>query len=203
MAGKRIGIMGGTFNPIHLGEMLIGENAYDAYNLDEVLFVPRSSVKLNEDILDEKTRINLTGIAIEDNSHFALSTLEVSRDDSHTYQTIEILKNKHPENTYFYIVGADEFVQMDTWNTPEKIFSEVEILVAPRLGTDSKDLNAKANEYQEKYNAKIHYLPMNCIDISSSVVREKVKKNKSIRYMVHYKAIEYINKNNLYKETDR
>lgn len=202
MAGKRVGIMGGDFNPIHLGQMIIAENAYESYNLDEILFVPRGNAYLSEDILDEKTRITLTGIAIEDNSHFALSTLEVDRGDSYTFQTIETLKEKNPDNKYFYIVGADTFIKMGDWKKPEYLFSEVEILVAPRIGTDSKDVNAKANEYQEKYNAKIHYLPINCVDISSSAIRQKVRDNKSLRYMVHYKVIEYINKNNLYKDQD-
>lgn len=202
MAGKRVGIIGGTFNPIHLGHMLIAENAYETFNLDEVLFVPSGAAYLKEDVLDEKTRITLTGISIEDNSHFALSTIEVDRGNSFTYQTIETLKEKNPQNTYFYIVGADAFVNMGTWKCPEKIFSEVTVLVAARLGTDSKEVNSKAAEYKEKYNADIQFLPINTIDISSSELRQKVRDGKSLRYMVHYRVIEYINKNNLYREAD-
>lgn len=200
MAGKRVGIMGGTFNPIHLGQMIIGESAYETFNLDEILLVPSGAAYLKEDVLDEKTRITLTGIAIEDNSHFALSTIEVDRGNSFTYQTIETLKEKNPDNEYFYIVGADAFIEMGSWKCPEKIFSEVQILVAPRLGTDTKDVNAKAEEYKEKYGAQIHFLPINCIDISSSEIRKKVRQDKSIRYTVHYRVIEYIKRYNLYKE---
>lgn len=200
MAGKRVGIMGGTFNPIHLGEMIIAENACETYELDEILFVPRGSIYYKEDLLDEKTRITLTGIAIEDNSHFALSTIEIDRGDSFTYQTIETLKEKNPQNTYFYLVGSDTFVEMPGWKYPEKIFSEVEIIVAPRLGVDEELIKKTTAELKEKYDAKINFLPITCVDLSGSAVREKVKKNKSIRYMVHYKVIDYINKNNLYKE---
>jgi len=200
MAGKKVGIMGGTFNPIHLGQMIIGEVAYETFNLDEILLVPSGAAYLKEDVLDEKTRITLTGIAIEDNNHFALSTIEVDRGNSFTYQTIETLKEKNPDNEYYYIVGADAFIEMDTWKSPDKIFSEVAILVAPRLGTDAKDVNVKAQEYKEKYGATIHFLPMNCIDISSSEIRKKVRQDKSIRYTVHYRVIEYIKRYNLYKE---
>lgn len=202
MAGKRVGIMGGTFNPIHLGEMLIGENAYETFDLDEILFVPRGSIYYKEDLLDEKTRITLTGIAIEDNSHFALSTIEVDRGDSFTYQTIETLKEKNPLNTYFYIVGYDTYVDMPTWKNPDKIFSEVEIIVAPRLGVPEELVEKTTKELEEKYNAKIHFLHFNCLDISGTSIRDRVKKNKSIRYMVHYKVIEYINKFNLYQDNE-
>lgn len=194
--------MGGTFNPIHLGQMIVGEICIDTYNLDEVLLVPRGEAFIDEDLLDAKTRITMTGIAIEDNSHFALSTLEVDRGNSYTYQTLETLKGKNPDTTYYYIVGADYFVKMGDWKYPEKVFSEVEIIVAPRLDFTKEEVEAKAAEYQNKYGAKINYLPINPVDLSSKKIRERIKSNKSIRYMVHYKVIEYINKNNIYSDQD-
>lgn len=200
MAGKRVGIMCGTFNPIHLGQMIIAENACELFNLDEVLFVPRGDAFYKEDMLDEKTRINLVGIAIEDNPNFALSTLEVERGNSYTCETIETLKQKNPDNTYFLIVGADTFVEMGSWKNVAYDFNEVTVLVANRLGTSNEEVVSKANEYKDKYNAKIELLPISCVDISSKDIRTKVRENKSIRYMVHYKVIEYIKKNNLYKE---
>ena len=80
---KKVGIMGGTFNPIHLGHLILAEAAYEACDLDEVLFVPSgcSYMKNQSDILDAKTRVSLTGLAIEDNPHFALSTIEIDRDE--------------------------------------------------------------------------------------------------------------------------
>lgn len=200
MAGKRVGIMCGTFNPIHLGQMIIAENACELYDLDEVLFVPRGDAFYKEDMLDEKTRINLVGIAIEDNPNFALSTLEVERGNSYTCETIETLKTKNPDNTYFLIVGADTFVDMGNWKNAEYDFKEVTVLVANRLGTEPSLVKEKEEEYKEKYNAKIEMLPISCVDISSKDIRTKVRKGKSIRYMVHYKVIEYIKKNKLYKE---
>ncbi len=200
MAGKRVGIMCGTFNPIHLGQMIIAENACELYDLDEVLFVPRGDAFYKEDMLNEKTRINLVGIAIEDNSHFALSTLEVERGNSYTCETIETLKLKNPDNTYFLIVGADTFIDMGNWKNAEYDFKEVTVLVANRIGTSLTEVEDKMKEYKEKYDANIEILPISCVDISSKDIRKKVRANKSIRYMVHYKVIEYIKKNNLYKE---
>lgn len=200
---KKVGIMGGTFNPIHLGHMLIAENAYETFELDEILFVPSGIPYMKEDVLDAKTRITMTGIAIEDNSHFALSTLEVDRDgNSYSYETIRDLKAANPDVEYYFIVGADSLFKMDKWKCPEKIFKEVTILVAKRLGHDDAELEEKIKELTEKYEADIRILPINCVDISSTSIRDKVRNHKSIRYMVHYRVIEYIEKNHIYWSED-
>ena len=158
---------------------------------------------MKEDVLDAKTRITMTGIAIEDNSHFALSTIEVDRDgNSYSYETIRDLKAANPNIEYYFIVGADSLFKMDKWMCPEKIFNEVVILVARRLGNDGPELDEKVAELKEKYNADIRMLPINCVDISSTNIRDKAKNHKSIRYMVHYRVIEYINKNHIYWSED-
>lgn len=200
---KKVGIMGGTFNPIHLGHMLVAENAYEAYGLDEILFVPSGIPYMKEDVLDAKTRITMTGIAIEDNCHFALSTIEVDRDgNSYSYETIADLKKANPQTEYYFIVGSDSLFKMDKWKCPEKIFNEVVVLVAPRLGYSSDEMNERIAELKEKYNADIRVLPMNCVDISSTAIRDKVRNNKSLRYLVHYRVIEFIEKHKLYKNEE-
>ncbi|MBO7333503.1 MAG: nicotinate-nucleotide adenylyltransferase [Lachnospiraceae bacterium] len=205
MTKKRVGIMGGTFNPIHLGHLLIAESAYEAFDLDEILFIPCGKSHLKEDVLDAKTRISMIGEAIEDNPHFALSTIEVEREGySYSYETIAELKAKNPHVEYYFIVGADSLMYMDNWMKPEGIFNEVTVLVASRKGTSVEELNKKIDELKAKYEkADIRVLPISNTDISSSEIRERVKEGKSIRYMVHYKVIEFINKNHIYsKEND-
>ena len=106
MSKKRVGIMGGTFNPIHLGHLILAENAYEELELDEVLFVPSGNPYMKEygDVLDAKTRIDLVGEAIEDNCHFALSRIEVDRGgNSYSYETIAALKAENPDTEYFFI----------------------------------------------------------------------------------------------------
>ena len=199
---KKVGIMGGTFNPIHLGHMLVAENAYETFDLDEILFVPSGESYMKENVLDAKTRITMTGVAIEDNSHFALSTIEVDRGgNSYSYETIEELKKHNPNTEYYFIVGADSLMNMEKWKNPEKIFNEVTILVAVRMGCTKDQLIEKIEELKEKFKgAKFFILPINTVDISSTSIRDKVRKGKSIRYMVHYKVIEYIKKNHIYLE---
>ncbi len=199
--GKKVGIMGGTFNPIHIGHMLIAENAYETFGLDEILFVPTGNSYMKENVLDKKTRITMTGISIEDNPHFALSTLEVEREGkSYSYETIETLKQKYPENTYYFIVGADSFVSMDTWKHPERIFAGCTVLVASRIGIDDSAIDEKIAEYAFKYGASVNKLPIRCVDISSSELRQRAKEGRSLRYQVHYRVNDYILKNNLYKD---
>ena len=107
--GKKVGILGGTFNPIHIGHLILAEQAYDEYKLDEILFIPTgiSHFKDPNVVLDKKKRISMTGGAIDDNPHFALSTIETDRPgNSYTYETLEELKRVNPDTEYYLIVGA-------------------------------------------------------------------------------------------------
>ncbi|MGL5260148.1 MAG: nicotinate-nucleotide adenylyltransferase, partial [Lachnospiraceae bacterium] len=186
---KRVGIMGGTFNPIHLGHLILGENAYEELELDEILFVPSGNpyMKNYVDVLDTKTRITMTGDAIEDNPHFALSTIEVDRDgNSYSYQTIETLKENNPNTDYYFIIGADSLFLMENWMHPEKIFPEVTIAVAVRGEYDHEKLDQKIEELKEKYKGTIVKLSCRSVDISSTNIRKRVKEGKSIRYMVRH-----------------
>ena len=198
---KRVGIMGGTFNPIHLGHLILAEHAYEQLELDEVLFVPSGNPYMKDcgDVLDAKTRIDLVGEAIEDNCHFALSRIEVDRGgNSYSYETIASLKEANPDTEYFFMVGADSLFMMDKWMCPEKIFNEVTIAVAIRGGYTDDKLEEQIKVLEEKYNTKIVRLHSRSVDISSTQIRERVREGKSIRYMVHYKTAEVIKKKHLY-----
>lgn len=199
---KKVGIMGGTFNPIHLGHMLIAENAYETFGLDEILFVPTGKSYLKSDVLNSKTRISMIGVAIEDNPHFALSTIEVDRDGySYSYETIAELKRQNPTTEYYFIVGADSLMYMENWKNPELIFPEVTVLVASRKGTTDKELNEKIEYLCKKFpGTDIRILPINEVALSSTEIRERVKEGRSIRYMVQHRVIDYINKYKIYSE---
>ncbi|MFI3214287.1 MAG: nicotinate-nucleotide adenylyltransferase [Eubacteriales bacterium] len=200
---KRVGIMGGTFNPIHLGHLILAENACEELNLDEVLFIPSGNpyMKNPADVLDSKTRITMAGEAIEDNPHFALSTIEVDRGgDSYTYETIAELKKHNPTTEYFFIVGADNLFSMDSWICPEKIFSEVTIAAAIRDDLTVEELEKQIKVLNDKYQAKIIILSCRNVDISSTKIRERVREGKSIRYMVRHKTEMFIKRYNIYQE---
>ncbi len=199
---KKVGIIGGTFNPIHIGHLILAERARDEYELDEILFVPTgiSHFKDPKIVIDKKMRISMTGDAIGSNPHFALSTIETDRPgNSYTSETLEILKKENPDTEYYFIIGADSLFQIELWKDPHIIMKDAIILVSVREGQSLDSLKLKADELRAKYNATINVLKMPYIDISSTEIRDRVKKGLSIRYMVDESTLNFIRKNGLYK----
>ena len=198
---KKVGIIGGTFNPIHLGHLILAEYAYDEYQLDEILFIPsgKSYFKDPKTILDKKMRITLTGEAIEDNPHFALSTLETDRPgNSYTYETLEELRKKNPDVHYYLIIGADSLFQIESWKSPDIIMNNAIILAASRKDQGIDILKEKADELMKKFHSEIHILTCPMIDISSTDIRNRIKEGKSIKYLVKEQTENYIKKYQLY-----
>ena len=112
---RRIGIMGGTFNPVHVGHLLLAENAYSMFSLDEILFIPSGCPYMKDpnEILDGATRLRMTELSIRDNPHFFLSSMEIDRGGyTYTCQTLEQLEKENPDCDYFFIMGADSLFQM-------------------------------------------------------------------------------------------
>lgn len=198
---KKVGIMGGTFNPIHLGHLILAEAAYEACDLDEVLFVPSgcSYMKNQSDILDAKTRVSLTGLAIEDNPHFALSTIEIDRDgNSYSYETIDTLKKQNPDTEYYFIVGADTLYSIENWKHPEIFIPSCTILAAVRFDVSMDEMQKQADYLMEKFGGRIELLPTKHIDISSSDIRARLHANREVRYVLPDSVLLYIKKNHLY-----
>lgn len=203
---KKVGILGGTFNPVHMAHLIIAEVAQEDAGLDAVLFVPSgcSYLKDTSEILPAKDRINMTGLAIEDNPRFALSTIETDRaGNSYTCDTLLEMKERYPDQEYYLIVGADNLFTMEEWKDAEVIFQNAKILAAVRGDKKPADMAEKTAQLKEKYGADISLLNVRCVDISSSVIREKVAAGRSIRYMVPDKVREYILKNHLYQKKEK
>lgn len=201
---KKVGIMGGTFNPIHLGHLIMAEAAKETFGLDEILFIPTGISYLKDNVLDGKTRITMTGIAIEDNSNFALSTIEVDRDGiSYSYETLLTLKEENPNSEYYFIAGADSLFQMEDWKHPEILFENCIVLAAAREGYQKDEFEVKIAHLKEKFNADIRLLSTRVVDITSTNIRNIVNENKSIRYMVHKNVYDYILKHQLYRDNEK
>ncbi len=202
---KKTGILGGTFNPIHMAHLIIAEIALEEAELDEILFIPSGCSYLKDaaDILPAKERIHMTGLAIEDNPKFALSTIETDREgNSYTCDTLLELRERYPDQENYLIVGADNLFTMEEWKDPEVIFQNAKILAAVRGGKKRDDMEEKIRELKEKYSADITLLPIKHVDISSSMIREKVARGCSIRYMLPEGVRQYIIKNHFYEAKD-
>ncbi len=199
---KKIGIMGGTFNPIHLGHLLLAEEAKTQVGLDEILFMPSgcSYMKEESSILSAKERIKMTALAIEDNPSFSLSTLETEREGAtYTYETLMLLKEQNPQNEYYFILGADNLFSIEKWKNPQLIFENCILIAAVRGDKDIIQVKEKADLLTEKFGAKVILLSERMVDISSTEIRERIKQGLSVRYMIPQKVFSYIEKYKLYQ----
>lgn len=199
---RRIGIMGGTFNPIHFGHLMLAEQAYQEFSLDEVIFLPsgRPPHKRAE-ILSDTDRKEMILLAIQDNSHFSFSSLELEREGTtYTVDTMVQLKERYPRDDFYFIVGADSFFSLENWHSPRQLFSQTRFLVATRNGHGKKELERHKNRLEEWYDAKVEFLDFPNMDISSSAIRKRVQAGKSITYYVPKNVEEYIWDHGLYRE---
>ncbi len=198
---KRTGILGGTFNPIHIGHLLLAQNALEFCELDRVLIMPSgcSYLKDPQTIADTGHRINMTALAIKDNARFELSTIETDRPgNSYTCETLEYLCEKEPDTEFYYIIGADTLFTIDTWKDPQGIFNRCRIVCARRGGYSDSQLMDRSAYLKDRFNADI--ILMDCVEmpVSSTDIRNLLKKGHSCKYYLDDKVIEYIRINGLY-----
>ena len=198
---KKVGIMGGTFNPVHQGHLILAENAFEQVSLDEVLFMPSKNPphKSKKEILSQEHRCNMVKLAIRNNPHFNLSMVEIEREGTtYTADTLTLLTKEHPDSQYYFIVGADSLFMMQDWMEPQTVFNHCIILVARRDHMNVDELERQSSYLKETYGARIILLDMPTIDISSNLIRDRLSQNKTVRYYVPEDVITYITKNNLY-----
>jgi nicotinate-nucleotide adenylyltransferase len=199
----RIGILGGTFDPIHIGHLSLGEHALEAFNLDEVWFMPNGLPphKYTGDVSDVGLghRIQMIESAIEDNLSFKLSLQEARTDAiSYTYSTLKVFNKVYPTYQFYFIVGADALFSIEDWMNFTEIFQRCTILAALRGDSSIKSLVAQIKRLEDIHRGKIEILQAPLLEISSSEIRERVKDNKSISYMVTKDVDRYIKENSLY-----
>lgn len=200
-ANKRKGIMGGTFNPIHVGHLLLAETAKETFSLDEILFIPsgHSYMKDSRHIAPKEMRLEMTRLAIADNPCFRLSAIEVEREgNTYTFETLLALKEGEPDTEFYFIAGADSLFNMESWKNPHIVFRNCTVLAAVRDDMNKDTLQAQIQYLNEKFDAEIYLLPLKEITISSTDIRNKWKQKKSIRYMVPDQVIDYMKEHHLY-----
>ncbi len=198
---KKTGILGGTFNPIHKGHIVLAQNAMRYCNLDKVIFIPSgfSYLKDPSSVADKIHRKNMTALAIEESKGFELSTIETDREgESYTYITLDILCRQNPGSRFYYIIGADTLLYMDKWKNPGDIFSKCSVICAKRDDHSDYELVKKAEEYRALYETEIILMDAPKVDISSSLVRQRIENGDDCSDMLDEKVIRYIKDNGLY-----
>lgn len=199
---KRVGIMGGTFNPIHNGHLLLAQRAYEQILLDKVLFMPSGHSYMKKNVLETQKRVDMVDLAIKSHPHFELSLVEAQKKgDTYTFETLEYLKALHLDTQYYFIIGADILFQIEQWRNPEKIFQMAVLVCAVRDDYDFAAIQEKGSILAAS-GADIIYLNMPKSDISSTDIRAKVKNNQSILKLVPTEVAHYIEQEHLYYEED-
>lgn len=199
---SKVGIMGGTFNPIHFGHLFLAEQAYVQIGLDKVLFMPSKNPphKMKPVEVSEQQRVNMINLAISDNPHFELSTFELLREGlTFTAETLTLLKKSNPDTEYYFIVGADSLFMMQNWKMPQVVFELCTVVAAGRDNAEKEQILGHAQYLKQTFGANIIYLDMPTIQISSGDIRSRIADGMSVRYYMPEKVIEYIVTNKLYE----
>jgi len=200
---KRIGIMGGTFDPVHNGHLLLGRQAYEEFDLDEIWYMPSHIPPHKKDhkITSAEDRIEMLRLALMGIPYCVVSEFEMQREgNTYTAHTLELLQKEYPENHFYFIIGADSLFQIERWYHPEKVMALTTLLVSGREYEGSERTFDEQIEYlTEKYSAKIHPMHNEEVDIASADIRKRISENKDITKDVPKAVAEYILTRGLYK----
>ncbi len=194
---KRIGLFGGTFDPVHLGHLIIAETLREKCRLDIVFFIPTGHHALKDmrHITPSAHRLRMLELAVEDNPHFVVNDLELKRKGiSFTIDTIKSLKKAYPpaQNELYFMVGSDVVNEFHRWKSPDEILKLCNFIA---FGREGAEINPEA-----KYASSFRFISVPGIEISASDIRRKVSAGKSIRYLVPSSIQNYIKQHALYQD---
>lgn len=197
----KIGIMGGTFNPIHNGHLLIAENARSQYHLDKVWFLPAGIPphKSDSGILPGEVRLEMVRLATKEHPDFIASDIELSSTGrNYTYLTLERLHTQYPDTEFYFIMGGDSIRNFHSWRNPDIICRYSHLLAAVRDEMDIAHLKVAATQIQETFHGRIDFVNTPNFSISSHEIRTRIKAGDTIRYLVPEAVRHYIIEHRLY-----
>jgi len=199
MMSRRVAIMGGVFDPIHVAHLFIAEEARVQFNLDEVVFMPNNLPPIAKHVvLSPADRLEMVKLAIADNEHFSVSTIEVERDGpSYSYETVIALKAQRPEiQRIFFLTGADAILGLPQWRNFDKLLLECEFIAATRPGFD---LDGLRTAMPADLVSRVRFMPIPGLEISSTDIRQRVQAGQSVRYLTPDAVVGYIRRKGLYR----
>lgn len=205
-ANNKLGILGGTFNPIHLGHLIMAEAVRERYGLTKVLFIPsaRPPHKEGQELILAADRHQLVRLAIADNPFFEVSNIEMQKGGiSYSVETLKALQETENEPTdYFFIIGGDSVPELRTWRNIEELAELCTLVVVPRPGWDIERIAAEKLRLPEWIRQGLlhNLVAAPLIGISSSDIRDRITKGESIKYLVPRAVEEYILQHGLYSK---
>ncbi len=196
----KVGIMGGTFDPIHIGHLILAMEAINYKNLDEVWFIPTGNPNFKQDknVTDKQKRFEMVKIATQDNDKFKVCDYEIKKNGvTYSWETMKYLRENYDYDFYF-IMGEDSLMSVETWENAEDFLKNTKILACIRRQEEMSKLDDKIYDLKSK-GYFVEKIPSSFIDISSTKIREKVQSNQDFRYFVPNQVFEYIVRNKLYE----
>lgn len=197
-----IGLFGGTFDPVHLGHLILAEHCLQICELDELWFLPAGQPphKSASVILAPDLRIDMLRYATAGHEGFRIETLELDRPElSYTVDSITALQKKYPEHRFAFLIGGDSLQDLPSWHEPERLCQLCEIIAVNRLGVTHADLTGQLERLPESLSSRIRTVTVPGIGISSSEIRQRIADGQSIRYLVPRAVEIYITENGLYR----
>jgi nicotinate-nucleotide adenylyltransferase len=198
----RVGVLGGSFDPIHLGHLILAETAREQAGLDRVIFVPAGYQwrKADHEMTPAAQRLEMVRQAIADHPNCEVSTIEIEREGpSYTDVTLEALRDADSSAEFFFILGYDALADLPHWHAPQRVIELATLVVAGRPAEIASEAPQAA---LGDLRARIIWLEMPAIEISATDIRERVGSGRSIRYLVPDSVMEYIASNGLYLRSD-
>lgn len=198
---QSIGIMGGTFNPVHIGHLIAAQEVLNKMNMDKIIFIPTGNPphKNKDEVLSALDRYEMVKLAVRNNEEFDISDIEIKREgQTYTYDTLKELHNIYYGIQFYFIIGFDTLKEIDTWKNINAVCSLTNFIVVNR-GNNSKEISEEILIKEKKYGQKFILVEIPDIEISSTDIRDRIKNNKSIKYLVTNEVEEYIKQKGLYK----
>ena len=219
VAGKRVGLFGGTFNPIHLGHLRGAEDIRESFDLDRVVFLPASVPphKDTKNVIGPFHRLEMVRLATETNPFFSVSDVETKRSGkSYSIDTLRTFRERQAD-TFFFILGQDAFAEIETWKEYHELFSLCNFIVMVPAGFEKTPLDARLpagltssfhynqgeRVWLHQSGHTLHFKEITFLDISSTRVRELLQNGKSVKYLVPPEVEAYIQAHGLYQEEKR
>lgn len=204
----KIGLFGGTFNPIHYGHLRGAEEVREIFSLDKIIFIPSGIPPLKgSEVIEGIHRYNMVKLAVENNPYFEVSDYEIKlKEPSYTVNTLDHFKKLYRDHTLFFIIGVDALLDIPRWHKPRELLKKVDFIVMERPNFDIKKIDFTVEDESEgvfrilNSERRLFYVKVSPNHLSSTYLRDLVRRGKSLRYLTPDRVIDYINSHNLYRE---
>ena len=199
---RKVGIMGGSFDPIHIGHLVVANEALNIYELDEIIFVPAGDPPHKSSLKAAPFhRLFMVNMAVLSNDKFSVSDLEIKcRGKSYTLNTLREFHKMYEDTEFYFITGTDAVIDLPNWYKPEEVLKLCRFIAASRPGISIKEVNEKIDEIKKTFGGNIELLKIPMLQISSTEIRKRVSMGISVKYLLPESVEQYIIKNKLYKE---